>query len=96
MGMIPAAKPLIGDAPGEKEPSVTGPGDKESLAEDVSHDLAIGKPYIHAVGPAAFGQLTEKADEQAKLFATRLSKRAKHLRRWPSRRRRAGARCLPL
>lgn len=35
--------------------------------------------------PAAFGGLTEKAHEQAELFHRRLSKRAKHLRRWPTR-----------
>ncbi len=51
------------------------------------------KPYIHASGPAAFGQLTEKADEQAKLFAARLTKRARHLRRWPTKR---GVTCFRL
>ncbi|MEM6687876.1 MAG: bifunctional 23S rRNA (guanine(2069)-N(7))-methyltransferase RlmK/23S rRNA (guanine(2445)-N(2))-methyltransferase RlmL [Planctomycetota bacterium] len=40
----------------------------------------------HASGSAAFGQLDEKADHQADLFATRLRKRAKHLRRYPTRR----------
>lgn len=44
------------------------------------------QPYVHAVGSAAFGELTEKAQEQAQLFAARLSKRARHLRRWPTRR----------
>jgi 23S rRNA (guanine2445-N2)-methyltransferase / 23S rRNA (guanine2069-N7)-methyltransferase len=34
---------------------------------------------------AAFGQLTPKCFEQAELFSRRLVKRAKHLRRWPSR-----------
>ncbi len=43
-------------------------------------------PYLHASGSAAFGTLGEKATEQAELFAVRLRKRAKHLRRWPSRR----------
>ncbi len=37
------------------------------------------------VMPAAFGQLTAKAHEQAELFHRRLVKRAKHLRRWPTR-----------
>ncbi|MEM9643796.1 MAG: class I SAM-dependent methyltransferase [Planctomycetota bacterium] len=41
---------------------------------------------VHADGSAAFGQLTEKAQHQADLFAARLRKRAKHLRRWPTRR----------
>lgn len=44
------------------------------------------KPYVHAVGEAAFGGLGEKAAHQAELFATRLKKRAKHLRRWPAKR----------
>lgn len=44
------------------------------------------KPYIHAVGEAAFGSLPEKAQHQAGLFATRLKKRARHLRRWPTKR----------
>jgi 23S rRNA (guanine2445-N2)-methyltransferase / 23S rRNA (guanine2069-N7)-methyltransferase len=44
------------------------------------------KPYVHAVGEAAFGQLDAKAHEQAELFAARLRKRARHLRRWPTRR----------
>ncbi|MCA9140271.1 MAG: bifunctional 23S rRNA (guanine(2069)-N(7))-methyltransferase RlmK/23S rRNA (guanine(2445)-N(2))-methyltransferase RlmL, partial [Planctomycetales bacterium] len=44
------------------------------------------KPYTHAQGPAAFGHLDEKSLQQANLFATRLTKRAKHLRRWPTRR----------
>ncbi|HEV3339586.1 MAG TPA: bifunctional 23S rRNA (guanine(2069)-N(7))-methyltransferase RlmK/23S rRNA (guanine(2445)-N(2))-methyltransferase RlmL [Pirellulales bacterium] len=34
----------------------------------------------------AFGGLTTKAYEQAELFARRLTTRAKHLRRWPSKR----------
>ena len=34
----------------------------------------------------AFGGLTAKALEQAELFKTRLRKRARHLRRWPTRR----------
>lgn len=49
-------------------------------------DSPCGKPYVHAAGPSAFGQLTAKADEQAELFTRRLVKRAKHLRRWPTRR----------
>ena len=44
------------------------------------------KPYIHAAGDAAFGHLGDKAYVQAELFAARLKKRAKHLRRWPTKR----------
>ena len=42
--------------------------------------------YEHASGPAAFGELSAKSQEQATLFAARLRKRAKHLRRWPTKR----------
>lgn len=42
--------------------------------------------YVHADGEAAFGGLNDKALHQADLFATRLKKRAKHLRRWPAKR----------
>ncbi|OYV81753.1 MAG: hypothetical protein B7Z73_17715, partial [Planctomycetia bacterium 21-64-5] len=36
--------------------------------------------------PQAFGGLTTKAYEQAELFARRLTARARHLRRWPTKR----------
>ncbi|MCA9215882.1 MAG: bifunctional 23S rRNA (guanine(2069)-N(7))-methyltransferase RlmK/23S rRNA (guanine(2445)-N(2))-methyltransferase RlmL [Planctomycetales bacterium] len=42
------------------------------------------KPTRAANNPV-FGGLTEKADEQAAIFASRLRKRARHLRRWPTR-----------
>lgn len=44
------------------------------------------RPYIHAVGTAAFGALPENAQHQADLFATRLRKRAKHFRKMMARR----------
>ncbi|MEM6469610.1 MAG: bifunctional 23S rRNA (guanine(2069)-N(7))-methyltransferase RlmK/23S rRNA (guanine(2445)-N(2))-methyltransferase RlmL [Planctomycetota bacterium] len=40
----------------------------------------------HAEGPAAFGELGPKTEEQCELFAARLRKRARHLRRYPTRR----------
>lgn len=65
--------------------------DDTTQANDPQQAIQGGKssapqPYIHASGDAAFGQLGEKAHEQAELFATRLKKRAKHLRRWPTKR----------
>ncbi len=63
-----------------------GPKPVTDRPTDDATDAVETKPYIHASGPAAFGQLGEKAKEQAELFAVRLKKRAKHLRRWPSRR----------
>ncbi len=52
---------------------------------DVDLDQRPKASYVHASGPAAFGQLDEKAKHQAELFSVRLKKRAKHLRRWPTR-----------
>ena len=49
-------------------------------------DNDVETPYVHAAGEAAFGKLNEKAQHQADLFAVRLKKRAKHLRRWPTKR----------
>ncbi|TWU42300.1 bifunctional 23S rRNA (guanine(2069)-N(7))-methyltransferase RlmK/23S rRNA (guanine(2445)-N(2))-methyltransferase RlmL [Novipirellula artificiosorum] len=59
----------------------TGAPTKPSTADGVKP-----KPYVHASGTPAFGHLSDKGLEQAELFATRLRKRAKHLRRWPTRR----------
>lgn len=56
-------------------------------------DEVDDQPYVHASGSAAFGQLGEKAAHQAELFAVRLKKRARHLRRWPTRR---GVTCFRL
>jgi 23S rRNA (guanine2445-N2)-methyltransferase / 23S rRNA (guanine2069-N7)-methyltransferase len=41
---------------------------------------------VHADGPAAFGGVTEKGRHQAEIFAARLKKLARHLRRWPTKR----------
>ena len=40
----------------------------------------------HGESQQAFGGLSEKAQGQADIFRNRLSKRARHLRRWPTRR----------
>jgi 23S rRNA (guanine2445-N2)-methyltransferase / 23S rRNA (guanine2069-N7)-methyltransferase len=40
---------------------------------------------VRKVAPPAFGGLTRKALEQADIFRSRLSKRARHLRRWPTK-----------
>ncbi|QEF96433.1 Ribosomal RNA large subunit methyltransferase K/L [Stieleria maiorica] len=63
-------------------------GDSDAKPQDTPSDQTASgeKPYTHAAGPAAFGHLDAKATHQAELFATRLRKRAKHLRRWPTKR----------
>ena len=68
--------PVAGITASETDPSLLSAGGAGSAS----------KPYIHAEGVAAFGQLGEKARHQADLFAVRLKKRAKHLRRWPTKR----------
>lgn len=66
---------------------VTGKGKSDTEQGEFEHNnLAPVKPYVHASGEAAFGELSQKANEQAELFKSRLSKRARHLRRWPSKR----------
>lgn len=73
-------KPVVSDAPAAVK------ADAETGEANQGESSRTEKPYVHAVGPAAFGHLDAKATHQAGLFATRLTKRAKHLRRWPSRR----------
>ena len=60
--------------------------DARSNSQEGTETDQTEKPYVHAVGGSAFGELDAKADEQAQLFASRLTKRARHLRRWPTRR----------
>ena len=60
----------------------------QSAADEVKQTAEKQKyprPSAASQLPAAFGELTPKCHEQAELFARRLVKRAKHLRRWPSR-----------
>lgn len=67
-------------APTETTSSASQPAQRQPVKPQPA------KPYVHAVGEAAFGSLPDKAQHQAELFATRLRKRAKHLRRWPNKR----------
>ncbi|MEL7335753.1 MAG: bifunctional 23S rRNA (guanine(2069)-N(7))-methyltransferase RlmK/23S rRNA (guanine(2445)-N(2))-methyltransferase RlmL, partial [Planctomycetota bacterium] len=55
----------------------------ESPSADSSNDE---QQLVHAVGKAVFGHMDENTRRQADLFAARLRKRARHLRRWPTRR----------
>ena len=45
----------------------------------------IGRSDVAGVAPV-FGGITNKGREQAELFARRLQKRSRHLRRWPTKR----------
>ena len=64
--------------PTEADPIPTDPLPTEQ-DEKVKPEIAPGVTPV-------FGGLVERDREQAELFATRLKKRAKHLRRWPTRR----------
>ncbi len=83
-------KPVVGEQPAEQAPTTELSAEDYAASDTVTRDNVpsppTAKPYVHAVGAPAFGQLTDKAAEQAELFTSRLKKRAKHLRRWPTRR----------
>jgi 23S rRNA (guanine2445-N2)-methyltransferase / 23S rRNA (guanine2069-N7)-methyltransferase len=74
--------------------SVARDGEEPVLAEVGSaagdrQTLADPKPQATRPKPSvvpAFGGLTTKAYEQAELFSRRLTARARHLRRWPTKR----------
>ncbi|HMO14106.1 MAG TPA: bifunctional 23S rRNA (guanine(2069)-N(7))-methyltransferase RlmK/23S rRNA (guanine(2445)-N(2))-methyltransferase RlmL [Pirellulaceae bacterium] len=53
--------------------------------EELTTDRLTKSPHRVSTHPV-FGALPDKASEQANLFAARLSKRARHFRRWPTQR----------
>lgn len=78
------------------EETISPEMDKAGCDESVTARLATEKKRQSAQGSASavsvrteqpdqpvFGRLDAKAEEQAALFASRLAKRARHLRRWP-------------
>lgn len=82
------------DVAAPSEFSAKGPGSGEPVASGVS-SLAEGlasPSHSHRQSPAppnappVFAGLQDKDHEQAGIFSRRLSKRARHLRRWPTRR----------
>lgn len=77
--------PKPGQAPSEgAEPGAANEAaDVAGAAETVSTD-APPKPTRQTAKPA-FGGLPARANTQAELFRVRLTKRAHHLRRWPTR-----------
>ncbi len=60
-------------------------GKAEAAGEVREAETAKPKPRI-AVARPAFGGLSAKSREQGELFGRRLTTRAKHLRRWPTKR----------
>ena len=61
----------------DAESVVQSPIESVAGASDVTEELSRTRQV--------FGGLTEKAREQAELFRSRLKKRARHLRRWPTK-----------
>ncbi len=76
----PTSTPSAGNVDGTTNESSKPAGKAPEIQASESQTL------VHASGGAAFGQLPEKAHHQADLFASRLAKRARHLRRWPTKR----------
>ena len=88
----PPAEPVAGAAEDRADVEETLPS-----IDPAAEGPAAEKPRApvaprHTVGPA-FGGLSDKAREQAEIFRSRLAKRARHLRRWPSK---AGITCYRL
>ncbi len=69
---------------GPKPPSLNG-SDPSGADSHREAELSEATAPVSVQQSPVFGGLTEKDQEQAELFATRLRKRAKHLRRWPKR-----------
>ena len=74
----------LGPRPPGPSTAATIPIPAESDSETPAKPDPESKPK--ATAPPVFGGLTETDLQQSELFATRLQKRAKHLRRWPTRR----------
>ena len=58
----------------------------DSLPSDVSKDSEVKASQPSKVSAPVFGGLQEKDHHQAELFESRLKKRGRHLRKWPTKR----------
>ena len=87
---VAAASPAI------ESTRVPSPSDVKSVAANPSSQMTAREPdsksHTKAVAPI-FGGLQSKDHEQADLFRSRLTKRARHLRKWPTKR---GVTCFRL
>ena len=83
----PKARSTSPEEPGSLTPEVPQNQEKNDPQRSPPNDSV--RPAVNrsnkASQPPVFGGLTSKGKEQAELFARRLSKRARHLRRWPTR-----------
>ena len=71
----------------EQQPHVESP-ERETPLRESKPSPVLPPPVLppSALPTPVFGGLTPQDQEQAKIFANRLKKRARHLRRWPTRR----------
>ncbi len=93
--LVHTAKPQ-GDTAKQQGDTAKQQGDtaeqQDHAAEQTTDDQSQGEPNARPSFPStpvirpAFGGLDAKAHEQAEIFANRLTKTARHLRRWPTRR----------
>jgi 23S rRNA (guanine2445-N2)-methyltransferase / 23S rRNA (guanine2069-N7)-methyltransferase len=90
-GQGPLAEPEVG---AETEETRTEPDVPDAEPETAEAETGAEPTATHAGPPVprpkpavrpAFGGLTQKAREQAEIFRSRLVKRARHLRRWPTK-----------
>jgi 23S rRNA (guanine2445-N2)-methyltransferase / 23S rRNA (guanine2069-N7)-methyltransferase len=70
----------------DEDAAPTPDSDLESVASRPNVKPAITAKFRQAASGAVFGGLNDKDKQQAQLFASRLKKRAHHLRRWPTKR----------
>ncbi|MGA2031640.1 MAG: bifunctional 23S rRNA (guanine(2069)-N(7))-methyltransferase RlmK/23S rRNA (guanine(2445)-N(2))-methyltransferase RlmL [Thermoguttaceae bacterium] len=70
--------------PSRERVEVRGEAELAPAARPQAQGATAGLSSSAAVGPA-FGGLSAKDHQQAEIFRTRLQKRARHLRRWPTK-----------
>ncbi len=72
------------DIPASDVPTIDAP-ESDLLASPGRESGDIPPPPARIIARPAFGGLSQKAREQAEIFRSRLGKRVRHLRRWPTK-----------
>ncbi|HIM28043.1 MAG TPA: bifunctional 23S rRNA (guanine(2069)-N(7))-methyltransferase RlmK/23S rRNA (guanine(2445)-N(2))-methyltransferase RlmL [Planctomycetes bacterium] len=87
-GPRPDGRPSVADEAEESDVGATDAPEKHVLAAESTEPSLAPSPRSprqkRDIQPV-FGGLSDKAHEQAELFRRRLTKRARHFRRWPSK-----------